>query len=139
MNTLDDIAQAVAAIFPKQETSSGLEAETHRVETKPTEGDPNSLDVVIVQVFPPPAKRFELRIEKTANGWLSHPKVATDSYMAQAVAMRLQRNATGSDDVRSVRNSAGLFAVSFVTGPQAPKVELIEAKPKRVREQEASV
>lgn len=135
MKTLDEIAQAVRAIFPKQETSSGLEADAFRVETTPTEGAPNSLDVMIAQVFPPPAKRWDIRIEKTANGWLSHPITATSSHVAQAVAMRLQRNAVGEfgPPNTSARNADGVFAVAFVTELKPEPV----AAPRRAKESPA--
>ncbi len=114
---LEQLAQAVIALFPVQTSESGLEATTHRVETSPVKGDPNSLDVVIVQQFPPPARRYELRIERTSEGWLSHPVTGPDTYMAQTVAMRLQRKALGDSGppVKSLRNAEGLFACSFTT------------------------
>lgn len=121
MKTLDEIAKAVVAIFPTQETSSGLEVVTHRVETEQKQG---KLDVVIVQVFPPPAKRFELTIEQTETGWLSTPKSPEHGYIAQAVAMRLQRNAVGiyGPANTSVKVDSG-YAVNFVTVLPEPQEE----------------
>lgn len=130
MNTLSEIAKAVAAIFPAQETSSGLEVVTHRVETEEKNG---KLDVVIVQLFPPPAKRFELSIERTDTGWLSTPKSPEHGYLAQAVAMRLQRNAVGSEGPpnTSVKVDTG-YAVNFVTVlPGSSNAEAAAPAPKR--------
>jgi hypothetical protein len=127
MKTLDEIGQALRAI------------DSHRVETKPTEGNPNSLDVVIVQEFPPPKKRNEIRIEKDGARWLAHPKSGSDSHVAQFVAMQLQVATIGSDDVRSERNAEGLFAVAFRT--EAPKADVApQSSAKRTKDtQEASV
>ncbi len=117
MKTLEQLAQAVVDLFPVQTSTSGLEATTHRVEIKPVEGQPKAVDFVIVQMFPTPARRYELRIEQTSDGWLSHPRTGPDTYIAQTVALRLQRNALGHSGptVKSVRNAEGLFACSFHT------------------------
>jgi hypothetical protein len=121
MKTLSEIAKAVAAIFPLPETSSGLEVATHRVETAEKDG---KLDVVIVHQFPPPAKRFELTIEPTETGWLSTPKSPEHGFVAQAVAMRLQRNAVGQYGPAntSVKVDTG-YAVNFVTVLPEPQPE----------------
>lgn len=112
MKTLDEIAKAVVAIFPQPEMA-GVELDTHRVETQEKNG---KLDVVIVHKFPPPAKRFELTIERTAKGWLAAPKSPEFGFMAQAVAIRLQRNAVGINGPAntSEKTETG-YAVTFVT------------------------
>ncbi len=125
MKNLDEIAQAVIALFPVQRLKNGAyEATTHRVETSPVKDDANKLDVVIVQLFPTPAKRFELTIERLPEpAWLVHPKRAPDYPMAQAVAMRLQAKAMGADGppITSFRiASSGLFATRFVTDVVPP-------------------
>lgn len=125
MKNLDEIAQAVIALFPVQRLKNGAyEATTHRVETSPVKDDANKLDVVIVQLFPTPAKRFELTIERLPEpAWLVHPKRAPDYPMAQAVAMRLQSKALGESGpaITSFRHpETGLFATRFVTDVVPP-------------------
>ena len=126
--TLDTIAKAVVALFPVQETESGQQVVTHRVETSPVKEDANKLDVVIVQVYPTPARRFELVLElQPAPQLVSHPKRAEDSAMAQLVAMRLQQAAGLPIDEHftSFRNEAGLFATRF----RLTDAPAVEAKP----------
>jgi hypothetical protein len=151
-----DLAQAVLALFPNQATKSGHEVQTHRVETFTDEKRPNELDVVIVQVFPTPAKRNELTIEVDGDQLVAHPKDATDTAMAQLVAFRLQSAALGSNGppITSVRNEqTGLWGHSFrvtplpeepaleagtVEAPAADVPTLVEPKSRRNRELRAS-
>lgn len=112
MKTLDEIAKAVVAIFPQPEMA-GVELDTHRIETSERDG---KLDVVIVHKFPPPAKRFELTIERTSKGWLACPKSPEFGFIAQAVAMRIQRNAVGSNGPANTSEKTDTgYAVHFVT------------------------
>ena len=141
MNDLASLAKAVATIFPNQVTESGHEVQTHRVETTTDPKRPNELDVVIVQVFPAPAKRNEVTIVANGEALSCHPKTATDSATAQLVAFRLQSAAIGAHGpaITASRNESGLFAHAFRMTQEAPvQVESRARKPKDPTPQEAS-
>lgn len=131
MSNLAELAQAALALFPNQFTESGHEVQTHRVETSEDPKRPGELDVVIVRIFPDPMKRNEVTIAVNGDAYLSHPKEATDTAMAQLVAFRLQGAALGNGGppITSIRReSTGLWGHSFRRTP-LPVVEALPVPP----------
>lgn len=117
--TLDALAKAVVALFPPQETESGQLVATHRVETKTDEKRPGVLLAVIIQVFPTPARRFEVELERDGEEWLCSPSEPTSAAMAQLVATVLQDNAIGPlQKLTTEKRESGVYATRFRLTPE---------------------